>query len=164
MVSAPRGCYGLARIKKEAAYHVDGDKQQAIDMGRPVILKLANLEDLERTAASVAWLNRPQVEKVLVMLPWLDADEQNQSATALHHLFNDCGCIWGSLAFLIVFIGAIGNRIIEGDLAWSDVGLSLLLGAFIGFLAKLLRLAWSRWRLTVWLRRMKVSGETRHAR
>ena len=64
-----------------------------------IILK--NKQDLTQAVGHVSWLNRPDVEEVVVELPWIDTHEQRQSAKTLKSLYNDCGCLWGTGAFLI---------------------------------------------------------------
>lgn len=112
-------------------------------------------DDLERAAALVSWLNRPPVEKVLVTLPWLDSKEQVRSANALRDLFNECGCLWGGLTFLVTLTGAFSFQFIQGGLSLTRVAVLVLIAVCSAFTAKLLSLAWSRWRLLAWLQRMR---------
>ncbi|MBE9168682.1 hypothetical protein IQ238_14595 [Pleurocapsales cyanobacterium LEGE 06147] len=120
---------------------------------------LENTKDLEKAIALISWLNRPSVEQVLVKLPWLEKAEQQQFEKALKFLFNDCGCQWGTPAFLIIFTWYFSTKLREGDFSWNDLGMSLLIGVFTALTAKLLGLAWSHWRLKIWFRRMMLLGK-----
>jgi len=121
-----------------------------------VYLKIECLDDLNRAAALASWLNRPSVDVVEVLLPWLDADEQARSAKIIRDLFNDCGCLWGAPAFVVSVAGVLVPQLVSRGWSWPAFGRAILVGVAAGFAGKLLGLAWSRWRLAMRIRRMGV--------
>jgi hypothetical protein len=121
-------------------------------------LKLECLEDLKEATALASWLNRPSVREVVVLIPWLDADERERSAKALCRLFNDCGCAVATAAFA----AAAGLVIIlhpgSPGWSWASFGTAFVAGVAAGVVGKLAGLAWSRLRLRAWLRRMSKAN------
>lgn len=117
-------------------------------------LKLEWPEDLEHAAGLVSWLGRPSVHDVVVLVPWLDADEQRRSAASIQRLFNDCGCAAGMAAFAVTVGVVLGHQVAVGGWSWSSAGITLLVGVAGGAVGKLLGLAWSRHRLRSLLLRM----------
>ena len=119
-----------------------------------MIIKLKNQFDVEQAAQLVSWLNRPSVDNVQVSLPWLDENEQGQSARALKYLFNDCGCLWGGPAFLITFVSYVVIQLHTSAFSWAMLGSAFLIAVGVALVAKFLGLGWSRWRLRVWFQRL----------
>ena len=120
-------------------------------------LTLKDLDDLEQSSRFVTWLRRPSVDRVLVALPQLDEPERQRAATELEHLFNDCGCLWGSLGFLAAFVSVFTVGLLQGGFSWAILGASLGIGISAALVGKLLGLRWSYWRLRAWYRRMLLS-------
>ncbi|WP_233362184.1 hypothetical protein [Streptomyces sp. GMR22] len=110
-------------------------------------LKLEWPEDLEHAAALASWFGRPSVHEVVVLVPWLDADEQHRSAASIRRLFNDCGCAAGMVAFAVTVGVVLGRQLAVGGWSWSSAGIALLVGVVGAAVGKLLGLAWSRHRL-----------------
>ncbi len=122
-----------------------------------MILKLKNQADLKEAATYISWLNRPHIESVLVSLPWLGKAEQSRLAKTLRFLFNDCGCLWGSPAFMIAFIYNFSIKLPENSFSFTILGYTFLISGVVALLAKFLGLGWSYWRLKILIQRMIVS-------
>jgi hypothetical protein len=116
-------------------------------------LELRDRGDLERASALVSWLHRPSLDDVVVQLPWLSQHERARAASALRRLFADCGCLWGGAAFLLVTAAGLVVTA-RGGLAAAELGVTVGAAIAAAFAAKLAGLAWSRWRLRVWLQRI----------
>jgi hypothetical protein len=108
--------------------------------------------DLEEAVQLISWLNRPTIDQVVVSIPWLDRNDQKRSEKFLKRLFNDCGCQWGAPTFLITIILSSLTVLREIGITWYTMGLSFLISVCIAFVAKLLSLAWSCWRLKKWFK------------
>lgn len=117
-------------------------------------LVIENSLDLQRAGQLVSWLNRPTVDQVLIALPWIVRAEQQRSAKTLKFYFNDCGCLWGSPAFVAAGAVCLLFGPWDGRSTWAAVGVSLLVAVAAALMAKLAALAWSRRRLKVLLHRM----------
>ncbi|MEU1803652.1 hypothetical protein [Streptomyces sp. NPDC019937] len=117
-------------------------------------------EDLEHATALASWLGRPSVHEVVVLVPWLDADEQRRSAASIRRLFNDCGCPAGMAGFVVTVGVVLGHQLAVGGWSWPWVGFALLAGVAGGAVGKLLGLAWSRHRLRSLLLRIGRSRPT----
>lgn len=116
-------------------------------------LILEDSSDIERAQSLASWLNRPRVEHVQVLLPWLNAGEQTRAARAIQYYLNDCGCLWGAAAFLLVLIPSVcAEPWGSAGLRTAAVHLAVSLGAAL--VAKLAGLGWSSWRLKVLLSRL----------
>jgi hypothetical protein len=114
---------------------------------------LNSRSDLEKAQQFISWLSRPTVDQVVVSIHWLDRAEQKRAEKLLKALLNDCGCQWGAPTFLISFALCILTVLREIDITWCTVGGAFLISACFAFIAKLLSLAWSYWRLRKWFER-----------
>jgi len=128
-------------------------------MSRVRLLSLATAGDVADAVALVSWLNRPAVNQVSVEIPWLTSSEREDAAARLQRLFNDCGCGWGAFAFLAVLAVRLGPHLRGGEMSWTMLGWAILLSAGAAAGAKMLALAWSRWRLLSWLERLTAPGQ-----
>ena len=99
--------------------------------------------DIERIRPLVSWLDRPAIDHVVVLLPWLDGVEQRRLAKRFKFLFNDCGCLWGVPAFLAAFGWLLSTAIHTDGFSWITLGYAFLVGSVAAFAAKLVGLAWS---------------------
>lgn len=118
-------------------------------------LSLENAEDIKRAESMVSWLNRPQIEDVILALPWLDAGLRERTAKKTKFLFNDCGCFWGGPSFLIVFSIHFFPGLSMAGFSWRMLGFSFLYGMAAGVTAKFLGLTWSLYRLKRLLRSLR---------
>ena len=123
-----------------------------------MILYLKRQIDLEEASRHIVWLGRPHVESINVALPWLEASEQQKLTKKLQFLFNDCGCLWGTPAFLITFIYFLSTKLSQSVFSWEILGISFLFGIGSALLAKFLGLRWSYWRLKVLFRSMSFQN------
>lgn len=109
-------------------------------------ISITGPHDARRLRARATWLGRPLVRSVEVSLPSLDGGARERTARRLRRLFNDCGCLWGAPTFLVTF-GVLLARAWPAGLGWRSVVLAFAVAVAAAFGAKLLALAWSRWRL-----------------
>jgi hypothetical protein len=105
-----------------------------------------------------SWLGRPSVDRVVVDLPWVEEDDRQRVAKALRRYFNDCGCFWGTPVFLVALLS--GLILLDGADTWQGVVGCIVFALVAGAAGKLLGLAWSRWRLLAWLRRLALEAPT----
>ncbi|MEV6367723.1 hypothetical protein D7147_16075 [Micromonospora musae] len=117
-------------------------------------IEIARVADLDRVETLVSWLKRPHLDRVTITMPGLDTTERERAARTIRHLFNDCGCAWAALAFVVAVPAAVLARP-SGGAAYAVAALSCLAAAVAG---KLLGLAWSRQRLLARLRALRSAS------
>ncbi|MEV6377233.1 hypothetical protein [Micromonospora musae] len=117
-------------------------------------IEIARVADLDRVETLVSWLKRPHLDRVTITMPGLDITERERAARTIRHLFNDCGCAWAALAFVVAVPAAVLARP-SGGAAYAVAALSCLAAAVAG---KLLGLAWSRQRLLARLRALRSAS------
>ncbi|TYB93669.1 hypothetical protein FXF53_27730 [Micromonospora sp. WP24] len=117
-------------------------------------IEIARVADLDRVETLVSWLKRPHLDRVTITMPGLDTTERERAARTIRHLFNDCGCAWAALAFVVAVPAAVLARP-SGGAAYAVAALSCLAVAVAG---KLLGLAWSRQRLLARLRALRSAS------
>ncbi|MFC0504379.1 hypothetical protein [Micromonospora costi] len=117
-------------------------------------IEIAHPADLDRVETLVSWLKRPHLDRVTVTMPGLDATERDRAARTIRHLFNDCGCAWAALTFVVAVTVAVLARP-SGGTAIAVAALTCVAAAIAG---KLLGLAWSRQRLLARLRALRSAS------
>jgi hypothetical protein len=123
-------------------------------------LVLETKSDLHQAERLVSWMNRPPVDQVLIRIPWLDGADQQRTAKTIKFYFNDCGCLWGALVFVLVLTGCLWMEPWGEAPWWIAPAYALLASVPAAIAAKLSALAWSWWRLKVLIGRI-MHAETR---
>jgi hypothetical protein len=112
-----------------------------------MIINIKNQKDIEEVLKYVSWLNRPNVDKLILSLPWLSKKQQSKYEKRLKFLFNDCGCLWGGPAFLITFSILFFSKLTTHGISLNFLWKPFLIGIIAAFLGKFLGLRWSYWRI-----------------
>jgi hypothetical protein len=126
-------------------------------------LHIHNIHDLQRAGRLASWLHRPSISSVEVGLPWLDEHERRRVGRVLTRSFNDCGCLWGAPAFIGSLLACLVWAPWQIRQLWLEIGVSLPLAVAAALTAKVIALAWSRWRLKTVLARMQREWVIRNA-
>ncbi len=121
-----------------------------------IIINTVN--DIEIAASFNSWLNRPTVRNISVSHNKITAEACRQFEKRIKYLFNDCGCIWGSLVFILTFFVVFKFYGFETTSFWKELVISFIIGVPLAFISKLIALRWSYHRLYATLDKLQKTN------
>ena len=105
---------------------------------------IENDDDITHLQQHNSWLNRPYIHGIEVKLTGINPHERVQYEKQVKRLFNDCGCGWGALIFLLTLPSCYLLISHSTAALWTEISASIFTAIVFGFFAKLMKLKWSQ--------------------
>lgn len=106
-------------------------------------ITINTVSDIEIAASYNSWLNRPAVRNVTLSHHKINTETGRKLENRVKYLFNDCGCIWGALVFVLTLLVVYNFYSFETSSFWKKALISAAVAVPSAFVAKLLALRWS---------------------
>jgi hypothetical protein len=121
-------------------------------------ISISSPNDIEVAASLNSWLNRPTVRKINISQNKLNQEACRHFEKRIKYLFNDCGCAWGSLVFIVTFFAVFTSYDFGTTTLWKELVISFIIAVPSAFIAKLIALRWSYHRLFATLDKVKKAN------